>query len=194
VELIGALDLAVNEFARRLEFVSADQWALPTPCDEWVVHYLVAHVVGGNRFARAVLDGFGAEDAIAAVMSSSQLGDDPIVVWATTVARQDEAFRRAGALDARIDHPIGQISGRDLLGFRVFDITLHAWALARALGVDDTLRDALVDVVIAIIENGPAGMGFGIQARRTNATASHLDRLLAISGRSASRSAPRSTT
>jgi hypothetical protein len=51
-------------------------WSLDTPCSEWDVHYLVAHVVGGNRFAASVLAGMTASDAMEQVMSAPQLGAD----------------------------------------------------------------------------------------------------------------------
>jgi hypothetical protein len=67
---------------------------------------------------------------------------------------------------------------------RVFDITLHAWDLARALGMDYRLDPALVEVVLRIVENGPPGMGFGINALgRTTATSSPQATLLDLTGR-----------
>jgi uncharacterized protein (TIGR03086 family) len=183
MDLLASLDVATQHFGRGLTAVSKDQWSLPTPCVEWDVHYLVAHVIGGNRFTCSVLAGRSANDAIAEVMSSAQVGDDPLLSWASTVERQAEAFHLAGALDARVDHPVGPITGRQLLGFRVFDITLHAWDLARAIGVDDTLPGDLVDEVIKIVEAGPPGMGFAIQTHQATIDSSRQKLLLAITGR-----------
>ena len=76
VDILGALDAATDEFGRRLRLVDEGSWAMPTPCSDWDVHYLVAHVIGGNRFAVHVLGGMGAMAAIEQVMSSPQLGDD----------------------------------------------------------------------------------------------------------------------
>ena len=147
-------------------------------------HYLVAHVIGGNRFAISVLDGMRAADAIAKVMSSPQVGPDPLATWAATCSDQASAFRRPGALEGRIDHPLGDITGREFLEFRVFDITLHAWDLARSIDVDDQLPPALVDVVLRIVEDGPPGMGFGIVPLGSGLTnASTQTRLLNLTGR-----------
>jgi uncharacterized protein (TIGR03086 family) len=49
-------------------------------------------------------------------------------------------------------HPIGDVSGADLLGFRVTDLTLHAWDLARAIGADDTLDVDLVELIWSRVE------------------------------------------
>ena len=183
MDVFDALETAVDEFGRRLTTVAPDQWSSSTPCDEWDVHYLVAHVVGGNRFAAAVLAGSTFGDAIAAVMSSPQLGADPLAAWAVTAAAQAAAFRQTGALDAAVDHPVGTITGGDLLGFRTFDITLHAWDLACAIGADASLPDELVTHVIGIIESGLLGMGFGIVPVQSAADAAPQARMLALAGR-----------
>jgi uncharacterized protein (TIGR03086 family) len=185
MDLLKALDAATDEFGRRLELVGED-WTRATPCPEWDVHYLVAHVVGGNRFAVLILGGMSASDAVDVVMSAPQLGDDPLRAWATTTTAQAAAFRPHTALDRPIDHPLGRITGRTLLEFRVFDITLHAWDLARAIGADERIGSDLVDAVLAIVENGPPGMGFGIAALgSTDETSSPQARLLDLTGRKA---------
>ena len=97
---------------------------------------------------------------------------------------QATAFNAYGALERQIDHPLGQISGREFLDFRVFDITLHAWDLAGAIGADRKLAPDLVDVVLNIVENGPPGMGFGIAALgQVPASASAQSKLLDLTGR-----------
>ena len=67
-------------------------------------------------------------------------------------------------MERRIDHPLGEISGGEFLVFRVFDIALHAWDLARSIGASERLAPDLVDIVLDIVEHGPPGMGFGIVA------------------------------
>lgn len=183
VDMLGALDAATDEFGRRLRLVGDESWTLPTPCSGWDVRYLTAHVIGGNRFAVHVLGGMTATDAIEQVMSSPQLGDDAVGAWTSTCATQAAAFH-ADALQRRIHHPLGEISGRQFLDFRVFDITLHAWDLARSIHEDERLAPDLVDVVLNIVEAGPPGMGFGIAALgQVPPTASAQARLLDLTGR-----------
>ncbi len=84
----------------------------------------------------------------------------------------------------RVDHPLGVITGEQFLRFRVYDITVHAWDLARSVGADENLVSALVDVVMAIVERGPAGMGFGVEAiGLAPSDASAQARLLDLCGR-----------
>src|SRR4051812_27388043 len=184
MDLLDALDVAVAEFRRRLVEGGADGWARPTPCDGWDVHYLVAHVVGGNRFARLVLDGSTAAEAMEVVMAASMLGRDPVASYDDVAVHQREAFRMVGALDAVVDHPAGWITGRQFLEMRVFDVTVHAWDLARAIEGDEHLDDTLAKAVLDIVVGMPDGLGFGIVAlgAATSSDAPQL-RLLDLSGR-----------
>ncbi len=74
--------------------------------------------------------------------------------------------------------------GVRFLGMRVFDVTVHTWDLAAALGRDAGLDDELVDDVLDVIEREPPGMGFGIEpCGRVGVGASPLERLLDLTGR-----------
>jgi hypothetical protein len=74
-----------------------------------------------------------------------------------------------------------------LLDFRVGDMLLHTWDLARAIRVDETLDPSLVEFVwqsLAPIADGLAASGaFGAGASDASADASLQDRLLDLSGR-----------
>ena len=70
MDLLAALDAATDEFRQRLMLVGSSDWARSTPCPDWDVRYLVAHVVGGNRFAVSILGGMSASDAANEVMST----------------------------------------------------------------------------------------------------------------------------
>jgi uncharacterized protein (TIGR03086 family) len=131
-----------------------------------------------------VLSGSTARDALGVVMGAAVLGDDPVAAYDDVAARQREAFRAAGALAAVIDHLAGSITGRQFLELRVFDVTVHAWDLARAVGGDEQLDAALVSTVLDVMTAMPDGPGFGIEPRgETTAADSPQDRLLDLSGR-----------
>jgi uncharacterized protein (TIGR03086 family) len=184
VDLLDGLDLSVAEFRRRLVAVDADDWTRPTPCDGWDVRYLVAHVVGGNLFAHLVLNGATTSEAMAVVMSGSLLGDDPVGAYDEIASQQRGAFRAAGALDAPVDHPAGSITGRDFLELRVFDVTVHAWDLARAIDGDEELDPALANAVLDVVTAMADGPGFGIEPLgEATSTDSPQVRLLDLSGR-----------
>jgi uncharacterized protein (TIGR03083 family) len=72
-----ALEQAGREFAARLRIVGPGDWGRPTPCDEWDVHALVNHVVGGNLRYSMILDG-EPDEAVLATHARDALGDDPL--------------------------------------------------------------------------------------------------------------------
>ena len=97
MELVEALDVATDEFRHRLAHVDEGQWRGPTPCEEWDVQYLVAHIVGGNRFAALVLEGASGGDAFGEIMAQRQLGDEPLADFTSSVVEQRRCFREGGA-------------------------------------------------------------------------------------------------
>jgi uncharacterized protein (TIGR03086 family) len=185
MDLLTSLAAASADFHQRAVIVTDQQWSWPTPCDGWDVHYLMAHVVGGNRFATMVLGGRSAADAIDIVMSERQLGDVPLVDLRDTDSAQRVAFADHHASDV-VDHPTGPITVERFLEMRVFDIALHAWDLAVAIGADRTIDPRLVDAVLDILGDDPQAMGFGITPLgRVGADATPQDRLLDLTGRAA---------
>lgn len=175
--MLDALDAATDAFAGRLALVGDDDWSRPTPCDGWDVRYLVAHVVGGNRFAELVLSGVAGAEAMADVLSSSHPGNR----FAASAAAQRAGFVSAGEV---VDHVIGPMPTERFLELRVFDVTMHAWDLATAIGADAAIDGELAETVLPIAsrEHG----AFGIEPLgRTGADATVEDRLLDVTGRRA---------
>ena len=141
-----ALSRAADEFERRLRNVGPDDWDRSTPCEGWTVRDLVRHAVAGNHMAVMLLRGDERDETIEALQRVT-LGDQPLDDFARSVEEQAEAFKEPGAFDRTCHHPAGDIPGVRLLGFRVADLTLHAWDLARALGADEQLDPDLVETV-----------------------------------------------
>ena len=81
--------------------------------------------------------------------------------------------------------PPGRSRVAQFLEMRVFDVTVHAWDLARAVEGDEHLDDALASVVLDIVVGMPdPGLGFGIVPLGTaRAGDPPLARLLDLSGR-----------
>jgi uncharacterized protein (TIGR03086 family) len=181
---LAVLDAATDRFRQHLEAVREDEWAVATPCPEWDVHFLVAHVVGGNRFASLVLAGRTAEDAVNAVMGSPQLGGDPLGAFVHTSSEQRASFHAPAVMEREVDHPLGALPAERFLAMRVFDIALHSWDLATAIGRDGDLGPDLAPFVLDIVLNEAPGMGFGIQpCGRVGPEATAMERLLDLCGR-----------
>jgi uncharacterized protein (TIGR03086 family) len=144
MEPFDALDQARQEFEPRLSAVKPEHWDNATPCVDWNVRHLVSHVVSGNRMAKVLLEG-GTKDEALATFSDDPLGDDAMAAFIDSADAQAAAFRKPGALNGTVDHPIGEVPASMLLGFRTGDLAIHAWDLARGTGADDQLNAELVE-------------------------------------------------
>jgi uncharacterized protein (TIGR03086 family) len=187
VNALECLEAAGAEFRTRLGGVRVDDWSRPTPCSEWDVRGLVNHVVTANVTAERLLHG-ATRDETVAMIGVDLVGDDPPGAFERSIAAQAAAFREAGALDRTVHHPAFDMPGSQLLDFRIGDMLVHAWDLARATGADETLDPALVEVVLASLlpleAALPASGAFGAGASGDlGEDASRQLRLLDLTGR-----------
>jgi uncharacterized protein (TIGR03086 family) len=185
VDGLTALRSANTAFEQRLRRVGADDWSLPTPCSEWDVRALVNHVIGGNRRYVMLLRGASAE-SVDRTRTEDHLGSDPVAAFATTARELVDVFGEDEALARVAHHPIGDRTGAELLAMRVLDVTVHAWDLARALGVEDVLDPEAVEFALAHVDLIEAGRQHGSFAplRSPTSGTSAQARLLHLVGRS----------
>lgn len=143
-----SLRRAANGFRALVAEIGVDQWQLETPCDGWTVRQLVGHVAAGCQMAATLAEGGDRQDAIT-LLGVDHLGDDPVVAIDLALRRQQAAFDRPGVDGQVFQHPAGDMPGAQVLRFRLGDLLVHQWDLARAIGADETLDPQLVDEVWA---------------------------------------------
>ena len=120
MEPLDLLKRSAVEYRSRLAAVPADRWGDQSVCGEWTVKEVADHIVGGNRFAVALLDGATTEEAMTAALAASFEGD-AVERFDESAAAQLSAFEADGALDRIVHHPAGDMPGaagcvyRDLL-------------------------------------------------------------------------------
>lgn len=146
MERFETLEMAAGEFAKRLRVITPEQWSLPTPCSEFTVRQLAEHVVGGNRMAAILVKGGSREESLAP-FKTDVLGAKPTEAFNGSFRTMFDAMKRPGALDQIVHHPMGDIPATQLFGFRMGDLALHAWDLARAIGADESLNAELVETL-----------------------------------------------
>lgn len=151
MDQLAALDVARQEFGRRLREVGPGDWDRPTPCEGWTVRDLVVHMLVGQRMAALLVRGGSREEA-EALFDGAVLPDDVLGEFDAGADDQAAAFAEDGALERTCAHPAGDFPGALLLGLRVTDATMHTWDLARAIGADETLSADLVETVWASVE------------------------------------------
>ena len=185
--LLEQFDHALDEFDSRVAQIGAEQWSAPTPCPDWDVRALVAHVVDECRWVPYLLDG-GSPDAAGDRFAGDPLGDDWLGAWLTQSAAARDAMNREGALDRHVLVSSGETSARDYLWQLTVDLTVHAWDLARAIGADEQLDHELVRRIHAetekYVDSLAASGGFGSPVH-VSATADLQTQMLALFGRRA---------
>jgi len=170
-QLAGAADRTGRLVAR----IKPEQWGDPTPCSDWDVQALVAHVINGNTMFAAVISG--------KPPTYRSLRADFDESAGTLVA----AFRRPGALDGVVEVPFGRVSGVIALHLRLTELLVHGWDLARATGQradypDDVVEQELAFTVGALVAIPPERSPFR-PPTPVAAASPALDRLAARLGR-----------
>ena len=139
---------AVEEFGRRVEAVSDDQWSNATPCTEWSVHDLVNHVIGEDKWVPPLLAG----ETIAEVgdrFDGDLLGEDPQGSWKQTRADAVDATMDDAVSQRMVDLSRGPTSAEIYLQEVAADNVIHGWDLAKGTGGDTSIDPELVEFAFA---------------------------------------------
>jgi uncharacterized protein (TIGR03086 family) len=188
------LELHRRTVLRSVEIVAAirdDQWDLPTPCAQWTLRDLLAHMIRENRgFAAAA----GGETADRSAWSSP-IGPDLRTEYATSAEAVLTAFAADGVLDRPVWLPLINdavtFPGRQAVSFHLLDYLVHAWDAAMAsdqpFPADDEVVAAVYEIALREVPDGPrrvrVGATFAPPTAMLSPTASMLDQVLAFLGR-----------
>lgn len=151
-QLRQAMAATMSGFAAAVAALEPEHWDRPSPCEGWSVFDVVDHVVAGERFTVGVLNGLSLDDAVEALVGLDPQNPDPIGQVTEAAAAALAAFD--GSLDRIIEHRVGPITARRMLGFRIIDQLGHTWDVATATNQPVVLDpDALaLGVEIALSE------------------------------------------
>lgn len=176
---------AIYGFDHVARLARPERWDDPSPCDGWTARHVIGHVLAIQRYMESLVRG---TEVTMNPMVDPHLnaGDDPYAAWAAARDGLIDALDQPGALHRVVQNWSGPTSVDDMIGFNVADTTIHAWDLARALGVDDRLDPACVTRALAnserVAERLRAGGMFGA-AVDVAPDADEQTRLLALTGR-----------
>jgi uncharacterized protein (TIGR03086 family) len=160
-DVLAIYQSALHEFGARVHAVAEDQWDAATPDTEWTVADLVEHVIEEHRWVAPLLHGQDLESAAKVVDGSRSLpvnggvGANLAQEWDEAAIASAEAFTAPGALDRDVELSRGPTPARQYAEEMIFDLTIHAWDLAQAIGYDGSLPDNVVSALYAEV----AGMG-----------------------------------
>lgn len=171
--------------------VTPERLELPTPCAEWNLGQLIAHMIGQNLgFAAAARGERNGVESFAPV----PIADDPTGQHADSAAKLAEDFAAPGfgersAWLAEIRGG-GFYPAQTAVGFHLVDSVAHGWDVARALDLpvffDDEVLEAALVMSLAIPDGPPReqpGAAFRPSVRVGGDT-DLLGRVLALLGRS----------
>jgi uncharacterized protein (TIGR03086 family) len=144
----GQLALALDLTGELVAGVGADQWADPTPCDEWTVADLVTHMVTGNYVFASILHGTPLAQARSAA-AAVQPGDDLAERYRDGAAKLVNAFGQPGVLEQMFTIPVGTLPGVGVAHIRLVEMLVHGWDLAQATGQATPFPEGLVEPELA---------------------------------------------
>lgn len=146
-DLVELYRRSLDEFGRRVHAVRPDQWGCPTPCKDWEVRNLVAHLVTEQLWVPPlVTDGLTVAE-VGDRFAGDPLGTDPVAAWDAAAAAALAAFGAPGALERPVHLSYGSRPGEEYAREMIFDLVVHAWDLARGIDGDERIDPDLVDAV-----------------------------------------------
>ena len=166
--------------------VQRSQFGDPTPCDDWDVATLLAHIVEGNLWVTPLVSGETIEE-VGDRLDGDVLGDDFVAAYDRSSTGAATAFRGEGAMDAPCAVSYGPVPGSVYCGHRLIDVLVHGWDVAKATGGNTVLPADLVDACLEVVEpqlDMLAGSGAYGSDHHVPEGASPQVRLLALLGRS----------
>jgi uncharacterized protein (TIGR03086 family) len=135
-------DAAHRSLSAVLDGVPCAGWTNPSACEGWTARDVVGHLIATQR---DFLSGRGVD-----------LGDAPDVALDPAAAWRDHAKRVASAIgdDDLVATPYDSHFGPTTIGttfeqFYVWDMVVHRWDVARAVGTDAGLSEAELDRISA---------------------------------------------
>lgn len=173
-----------------VERLTRDDLSRQTPCADWTLGDLLAHMIVQNHGFAAAAEGRGGDLAIWKV---GPLGADPVADHTAATEHVISAFAADGVMDRPFhlaeltDQPL---PAAQAISFHLVDCVVHGWDVARALGQPWHLDADVLEAALPIAEAVPdteirTQPGAAFRPRLPSAPADEpLDRILRLLGRS----------
>ena len=171
--------------------VTAGDLGKPTPCSEWTLGELLAHMTVQHRGFAAAAAGRGADPG---VWQAGSPAADPVGGYAEAAEAVLAAFAGEGAADRQFALPEiaagTTFPGRQAMAFHFVDYVVHGWDVARSLGAGFEPDPEVLTVALEVaraVPDGPGRLEPGAAFRPPVAApvqAGSLDQIVALLGRS----------
>ncbi len=135
-------ETAHRSLAAVLDAVPADHWNRRSPCADWTARDVVDHVITTQR---EFLESRGID-----LGDIPDVAADPAAAWRHHAKRVREVIADDAVAGTEFDGHFGRTTiGATLEQFYVWDMVVHRWDVARAVGADAGLTDAELDRIEA---------------------------------------------
>lgn len=175
------LAAALVDASRLVAALSLTNMTRPTPCVDWTVSDLVRHMIAVtskfNDFAAGHTD---SPRTVPPDVADTQLRD----AWAEVSARSQVAW--SGVDYRRVCHlPFGTFSAGEAAAINTFDIVIHSWDLARALGRRYSPKEPLLNLArqVAVQLVTPEAIAAGHYRQPNDKPGPDWQSVLAFTGR-----------
>ena len=140
-----------------------------TPCADWNLIELLGHLTAQHRGFAAAANGNGAD---LTVWRDRPLGPDPVAEYRKAAEEVLAAFAEDGVLDREFAipevNPDAGFPADIAIAMHTVDYLVHAWDVARAIGIEFTAdRDAVrvTQPLVSMIPDGPQRLESGTAFR-----------------------------
>jgi uncharacterized protein (TIGR03086 family) len=184
------LDTALALAADTVAAVRADQLELPTPCTDFTVRQLAAHLVdvalriGDLGRGVPVFNGF---EPVRGPSIDQVTGDDWSAALKSAAVDAAAGWDDDATLDRVIELPWATLPGRDQLAGYLNELSVHTWDLATATGQSPMFDDSVLAAGLTAMQGmlPPTGRDFAPfdDAVEVADDAPLIDRLVAYNGR-----------
>lgn len=169
--------------------VGRDDLDRPTPCADWTLGTLLAHMIGQHYGFAAAAEG---DSQDAAVFADRPVGERPAADYEASARRVIEAFSAPRLLEGTMYLP--EVRGGMSLpaamavGFHLVDYVAHGWDVAKSLGIAADFAPDVLQAALTVAEEVPEeakGSDVRLPFRPSVPTSSAdlLDRVVATLGR-----------
>jgi uncharacterized protein (TIGR03086 family) len=149
---------AVRASVDVVEEITAVDLSRPTPCSEWTLGALLAHMTVQHQGFAAASAGGGAD---LSVWKAAAPSPDPVADYAMAAELVIAAFAEPGVMERGFAIPEiapgMEFPAPQAISFHFIDYVVHGWDVARSLGQVYELDDDLVQAALPVAEAVPEG-------------------------------------
>lgn len=188
VDQLAVMTKVLQETQRIVDGIEPAQLDNATPCDDWTVRDVLNHITGGAKmFALAASEGSVPDEQLGEIMTGDNLGADYKAAFRAASDQALDAYSPPGVLDKMVVLPFGEMPAGAALDIAIFDVTTHAWDLARGsdqgMELDADVLDTAIGIAQQMISTDWRASGvFGAEVS-VAADAPLQDKLAAFTGR-----------